>query len=69
MLEALDQTVFSLVGVLGFVNSQVSRLVDTVGLPMVLPSILVKVSIAVKRHHDHVNAYKEQHFIGNSLQI
>ena len=28
-----------------------------------IPSVLVKVSIAVKRHHDHGNFYKGKHLI------
>ena len=33
------------------------------------PSLLVGVSITVKRHHDHGNSYKGQHFIGTGLQV
>ena len=31
--------------------------------------VLVRVSIAMKRHHDHDNSYKGRHLIGTSLQI
>jgi len=31
-------------------------------------SVLVRVSIAMKRHHDH-NSYKGQHLIGTDLQV
>ena len=31
--------------------------------------ILVRVSIAVKRHHDHGNSYKRKHLIGAGLQF
>ena len=31
-------------------------------------SILARVYIAVKRHHDHSNSYKGKHFIGVGLQ-
>jgi hypothetical protein len=29
----------------------------------------LRVSIAVKRHHDHCNSYKGKHFIGAGLQF
>ena len=32
-------------------------------------SVLVRVSIAVKRHHDHGNSYKEKHLIVAGLQF
>ena len=31
--------------------------------------VLVRVSIAVKRHHDHGNSYKGKHLIGSGLQF
>ena len=31
--------------------------------------VLIRVSIAVKRHHDHGNSYKGKHFIGAGLQF
>jgi hypothetical protein len=31
--------------------------------------VLVRASIAVKRHHDHSNFYKEKHLIGAGLQF
>ena len=31
--------------------------------------VLVRVSTAVKRHHDHGNSYKGKHFIGAGLQF
>jgi hypothetical protein len=31
--------------------------------------VLDMVSIAVKRHHDQGNSYKEQHLIGDGLQV
>jgi hypothetical protein len=34
----------------------------------ILP-VLVRVSITVKRHHDHSNSYKGKHFTGTGLQI
>jgi hypothetical protein len=34
-----------------------------------IPSILVRVFIAVKRHHDQGNSYKGQHLIGAGLQV
>jgi hypothetical protein len=30
---------------------------------------LVRVSIAVKRHHEQGNSYKQQHLIGAGLQV
>jgi hypothetical protein len=30
--------------------------------------VLVRISLAVKRHHDHSNFYKERHLIGSSQQ-
>ena len=36
---------------------------------MVLGSVLVRVSIAVKRHHDQGNSYKGQHLIGAGFQV
>jgi hypothetical protein len=33
------------------------------------PIVLVRVSIAVKRHHDQGNSYKGQHLIGAVLQV
>ena len=32
-------------------------------------TILVRVSIAVKRHHDHGNSYRGKHVIGAGLQF
>ena len=32
-------------------------------------SVLVRVSIAVKRHHDQGNSYKGKHLIAASLQV
>ena len=32
-------------------------------------SVLVRVSIALKRHHDQGNSYKGQHLIGADLQV
>ena len=32
------------------------------------PRVLVRVSIAMKRHHDQGNSYKEKHLIGAGLQ-
>jgi hypothetical protein len=31
--------------------------------------LCLRVSIAVKRHHDHSNYYKEQHLIGAGLKF
>jgi len=31
--------------------------------------VLVKVSITVKRHHDHSNSYKGKHLIGAGLKF
>jgi hypothetical protein len=32
-------------------------------------SVLVRVSVAVKRHRDHSNSYKGKHLIGTGLQV
>ena len=32
-------------------------------------SLLVRVSVGVKRHHDHGNSYKGKHLIGTGLQF
>jgi hypothetical protein len=32
-------------------------------------SVLVRVSIALKRHHDHGNSYKGKHLIGAGLRF
>ena len=32
-------------------------------------AVLLSVSIAVKRHHDQGNSYKQQHLIGAGLQV
>ena len=34
-----------------------------------LPFVLVRVSIAVKRHHDHGNFYNGKHLTGAGLQL
>jgi hypothetical protein len=34
-----------------------------------IPTVLVKVSISVKRHHDHGNSYKEKHLIRAGFQF
>ena len=31
--------------------------------------VLVRVSVAVKRHHDHDNSYKGKHFIGETYKL
>jgi hypothetical protein len=36
---------------------------------LVSNSVLVRVSIAMKTHHDEGNSYKEQHLTGASLQV
>jgi hypothetical protein len=36
---------------------------------LVTSSVSVRVSIAVKKHHDQCNSYKGQHLIGTGLQI
>jgi hypothetical protein len=34
-----------------------------------MTSALIRVSIAMKRHHDQGNSYKGKHFIGASLRL
>ena len=31
--------------------------------------VLIRLSIAMKRHHDHGNSYKEKHLIGSGFQF
>ena len=31
--------------------------------------VLVRISIAMKRHHDHCNSHKGKHLIGSALQF
>jgi hypothetical protein len=31
--------------------------------------VCLRISIAVKRHHDHCNSYKGKHLIGAGLQV
>ena len=36
---------------------------------IVLAPVLIRVSIAVKRHHDQGDSYKGQHLVGAGLQV
>jgi hypothetical protein len=37
--------------------------------PQVKQTVSVMISLAVKRHHDHSNSYKEKHLIRAGLQF
>ena len=43
--------------------------VDTSSMRNSMQNVLFRVSIAVKRHHDHNNSYKGKHWIGVGLQF
>jgi hypothetical protein len=50
------------------VNASTSQQTST-SLSCISPHILVRISIAMKRHHDHGNSYKGNHLIGAGLQF
>jgi hypothetical protein len=50
-------------------NKNMVKPITAIPQSLVPTSILIMVSIAVKRHHDQGNSYKGQYLVGVGLQV